>query len=301
MAGPMGVRTVAAMRHFAIVIAVLLGASLTLSATPAAADGDRYLVESQISLGIVDDEGWLEDEHCGFGGRTSQELVQSSTAVQLGTGRPEIDYGWNQGPFRESLGRAITYFCGDEVSVCFHPARVAVDGPGNLTITLLVKLFEGDGDPFFVDPLPCYSYDQIDVRAVTLTVPAGTRGCLGANVLLGNPNSDRVTIGSFCASATRLTGPPPPPPPVPPVVTGLDCDSLTARFSCDVSFTDSTGTAVTIRWRINGTEISELNNRQSINRRCSAGDTVSVRVVVANATGGSAQRTTSLPCMGNGL
>src|SRR5687767_14903839 len=98
------------MRRFAIVLTVLVAASVALSATPAAAAGERFSVESQISLGIVDDEGVFEDEHCGFGGRTSQELVQSSAAVQLGTGKPEVDYRWNQGPFRDSLGRAITYF-----------------------------------------------------------------------------------------------------------------------------------------------------------------------------------------------
>jgi hypothetical protein len=292
---PGHVSTVAAMRRFAILVTVLLAASVVLSATPAAAAGERYSVESQISLGIVDDEGVFEDEHCGFGGRTSQQLVQSSDAVQLGTGKPEVDYRWNQGPFRDRLGRAVTFFCGDEVSVCFHPARVAVDVDGTLFITMLVKLFEGDAGP-----LPCYAYDQIDVRAVNLTVPAGTRRCLGNNVLLGKPSGDRVTIGSFCASATRLTGPPPPPPPVAPVLTNLQCDSLTAKFSCDVSFTDSSGTAVTIRWHINGTHITALNDQASItNRSCTEDTIVSVRVVVANAVGGSAQRTDSVPCLGD--
>ena len=147
MATTLRVPTVTGMRRFAIIIALLLGASAALSSTPAAAAGERYHVESQISLGIVDDEGWLEDEHCGLGGRTSQELVQSNGAVQLGTGRPEINYRWNEGPFRDSLGRAIQYFCGDEVSVCFHPARVTIDGSGNMTITLSVKLFEGTAIP----------------------------------------------------------------------------------------------------------------------------------------------------------
>jgi hypothetical protein len=301
MATPSRVSTVVDMRRFAIIVVLMLAASVALSSTPAAADGERYSVESQISLGIVDDEGWLEDEHCGFGGRTSQELVQSNVAVQLGTGQPEISYRWNQGPFRDSLGRAITYFCGDEVSVCFHPARVTVSANGAMTITMLVKLFEGDGDPFLVGPLPCYGPDQIDVRSVTLAVPAGTRGCLGHNVHMGDPNGDRLTIGSFCASATRLTGPLPPPPPVQPVVTSMRCDSLTARFLCNVSYTDSSGTTVTIRWHVNGTQITGFNNRQSINGSCAVGSTVSVRVVVANAAGGSVQRTTSLPCMGNAV
>ena len=68
-----------------------------------------------------------------------------------------------------------------------------------------------------------------------------------------------------------------------------------------MAFTDSSGTAVTIRWHINGSEIPALNNLQWINRSCSVGNTVPVRVVVANAGGGSAQRTASLPCMGNAL
>jgi hypothetical protein len=292
MSAPGCVSTVAGMRRFVIIVGVLLAAS-ALSAVPAAAAGERYSVESQISLGIVDDEGLFEDEHCGFGGRTSQELVQSSTAAQLGTGKPEIDYRWNQGPFRDSLGRAITYFCGDEVSVCFHPARVTVLAGGGMTITLQVKLFEGDAGP-----LPCHPADEIAARSVTLTVPRGTRECLGDNVQLGKAGGDRVTIGSFCASATQLDGPPPPPPPVQPVVTNLHCESLTARYSCDLSFTDSTGTTVTVRWHINGTRIAALNDLRSINRSCSVATTVSVRVVVANATGGSVQRTASVPCLG---
>jgi hypothetical protein len=117
-------------------------------------------------------------------------------------------------------------------------------------------------------------------------------------VQLGKAGGDRVTIGSFCASATQLDGPPPPPPPVQPVVTNLHCESLTARYSCDLSFTDSTGTTVTVRWHINGTRIAALNDLRSINRSCSVATTVSVRVVVANATGGSVQRTASVPCLG---
>jgi hypothetical protein len=44
---------------------------------------------------------------------------------------------------------------------------------------------------------------------------------------------------------------------------------------------------------------SSLDNRQSINRSCALNTTVGVRVVVANATGGSAQRTASVPCIGD--
>ncbi len=287
------------MRRFVIIFAALLAASAALSATPAAAAGERYSVESQISLHIVDKENWpWQDQHCGFGGRTSQELVQSGNPAQLGTGTPGVSYHWNRGPFRDSLDRAISYFCGDEVSVCFHPARVTVAANGAMTITMQVKLFEGDGDPVLPSPLPCWPADEIDSRSITLNVPAGTRGCLGQNVQLGNPNGDRVSIGSFCASAT-LAGPPPPPPPVQPSITYLDCDSLTARFNCDLSFTDTSGTATSIRWHVNGNEIAALNDRTSINRSCAVNTTVTVRAVVSNAGGGSAQRSVSVPCLGS--
>jgi hypothetical protein len=299
MAGSGNASTVTGMRRFVIMSAALLTASAVLSATPAAAAGERYTVESAISLHIVDKENWpLEDQHCGFGGRTSQELVQSGNPAQLGTGTPGVSYHWNRGPFRDSLDRAISYFCDDEVSVCFHPARVTVAATGAMSITLQVKLFEGDGDLVLPSPLPCWPDDEIDSRSITLNVPAGTRACMGQNVQLGHPNGDRVAIGSFCASAT-LAGPPPPPPPVQPVISDLDCDSLTARINCDLSFTDTSGTATSIRWHINGTEISALNNRTTINRTCPVGTTVSVRAVVSNAGGGSAQRSVGVPCMSN--
>ena len=141
-----------------------------LAQNPASANPARFRVESAISLGIVDDEGLLEDEHCGFGGTTSQELVQSSTPVQLGTGKPEIDYFWNRGPFRDRNNNAISFFCGDEVSLCFHPSTAVVSANGVMTITMLVSMFEGDGFPRCCRAIRTTSWRG---ETVSLTVPAG--------------------------------------------------------------------------------------------------------------------------------
>jgi hypothetical protein len=286
-----------AVRRTAIFTLGLVAASAALVCPPAPASADppaRYRVGSTISLGIVDDEGLLEDEHCGFGGSTTQELVQSTTPVQLGTGKPEVDYFWNRGPFRDRNGAAISFFCGGEVSLCFHPSTVVVSASGGLSITMLVAMFEGDSLV-----VPCIPSDWVAGRTVTMTVPAGMRGCLGAPVELKDSGGDKATIGSFCASATRIDTPAPPPP-NPPVITGLGCDSIDAQFTCDL--TQSGGAPpVTIRWIINGTQRASFDNLDSVSGACVVGAFVSVRVVVTDSTGASDQRSASVRCLGRGV
>jgi hypothetical protein len=291
---------VSAERRTATLALCLAAASAALvgPATPASADPPaRFRVDSTISVGIVDDEGLLEDEHCGFGGTTSQELVQSSTPVQLGTGKPEVDYFWNRGPFRNRYGDAVSFFCGGEVSVCFHPSTVAVSPSGGLSITMLVSMFEGDG--LAVPVVPCIRADWVAGRTVTLTVPAGTRGCLGKPVVLNDSGGDQATIGSFCASATRIDTPAPPLP-NPPVITGFACDSIDAQFTCDMAHSGGVP-PVTIHWFIDASRRASFDGLDSVSGTCVVGTFVSVRVVVSDSTAASDQRTASRRCLDQGV
>jgi hypothetical protein len=286
----------AGMRQVTLPIALLVAvASGVVLATPAHADQPRFRVESAISLGLHDDENFPdEDERCGFGGTTSQHLKPSDGNAQLGAGKPEADYHWNRGPFRNQLGDAILYLCGGEVSLCFHPSRATVSNAGDLTITLAVTFFEGS-TIFGAPALACAPRDLKDSRTVVLSVPGGTRRCLGSNVVLKDNSGDSATIGSFCASSTR-DGTAPDPPPPPPTVAAFHCDSLEASFTCDVSHSGGTG-AIQVQWFVNGRRVSAFDDALSVTRSCTLDATVQVRVVVVDSTNASAERSLSFRCI----
>jgi hypothetical protein len=301
MSMPSAVTYRAVMRRISFACVLLVAAALSvMHAGPAFAEQSKFRVDTQISLGLHDAEIFFEeDERCGFGGTTSQELLPSDGVSQLGVGRPGVDYSSKRGPFRNSVGDVVEFLCGGEVSVCFHPARVSVTSTGDATITMAVKFFEGWHYTVGVPAWPCRDEDLAGSTTITLSVPAGARGCIGQVVTLRD-GGNSVTIGSFCATVTRIgTAPVPVPPPAPVTITAFNCESLNRRFTCDVAYSGGTGTRH-VQWFVNGTRISALDDQLSVDRTCQVDREILVRVVVVDAANASASRTDDFVCVGLG-
>jgi hypothetical protein len=270
----------------ALLLPLFVLAAVSAVAGPAqAAATTPYVVVSGVSVSMIDFEGPLQsDQHCALSGTTSQTMTPAGGPAQLGTGRPEVDYHWNRGPFRTPGGTAILFACGGEVSVCFHPATVDVSqAEDSMTITLPVSLYEAD-----FSFLPCYVEDLIDFDVISFVVPvsAGTV-CRPSSVVLSG--SGGWASVSLCGSLT----PPNQPPPL--AVPTLRCDSHSLTFACDVYI--SGGTApITTRWVVRGVAKPAFNDLTSINGTCTAGSGISVRVTVADALGVSHQVSTTVTC-----
>jgi hypothetical protein len=296
-----------------VVLAVIV-ASVALAA-PARANQIRVSVDTRISVGMYDSEGFpFSDEHCGLGGTTSQELAASDGHVHLGAG-PQPLYASSVGPFVDGQGRPVDFFCGGEVSLCFFPTDVSVTAAGEVTVSMLASFYEGDYLTIGVPAWPCHAEDLVASSSVRLTVPAGSRGCVGTNVELGESESDHGTIGSFCVTVTPVgTEPSPstPSPSTPPSpstspstsprlsLTALKCESLNATYTCDVTY--SGGTApVAIRWSVGGNPLSAYDDINPAMGTCVVDNLVAVRVVLTDAAGATTQRSVSTPCLGAGL
>jgi hypothetical protein len=305
MAARRGAPTIAGMRRLFPQLAVLLAAVVVaglLWVAPARADQTRVRVDTKISVGMYDTEVWpLADEHCGKGGTTSQELVRSDGSVHLG-GRPE-PFAESVGPFVDRSGTPVDFFCGGEVSLCFFPTQVSVTTAGEATVTMLASFYEADPSPLGRPWWPCDKDDFDASSFVRLTVPAGQRRCLGANVDIGDTNSDHATIGSFCVTVTSLGAEPGPltESPRPPQLrlTSLTCESLDETYTCDVAYTGGTA-PVAIRWTVGGNAMPAYNDVTPVTGTCVVGRTVTARVVLTDATGASVQRTDSTTCLGAG-
>jgi hypothetical protein len=260
------------------------------SAAGAPVSAGRFQVTSKISAHLVDHETLALDEHCGLGGTTSQDvvLVPRAPGTQLGTGRPDIDYGGNRGPFRDAAGTPVHFICGDEVSVCSHPSTVARDVTGDVFVRIEVTLFEADGIW-----LPCYRDDLVARHSVTLRMRGNSRACLPGSLTLGDAAGDRVTIGRVCASAVYLD---PVPAPTPLTVSGPSCSFADEAFTCEARTAGGVA-PVDIRWTVNGRPVPAFDARPTLTGLCRAGFTVRVAVAAVDGTGQTAQRSSTHRCL----
>lgn len=277
----------------AVIALVLLGAAASgvVQASPAHADQPRFLVQTEINVGMRDAELFSDDQHCGYHGTTSQELRPSDGTVQLGT----VSSYAVTGPFRDPSGAIIRFECGDEVAVCFQPARVSVTTAGRVTITIEVTLYESDPVS-----LACHSWDPPEARhVVTMTFPAGVRSCLPGVVTLRD-GGNFATIGSFCATATQSgTAPVPVPTPPPLGISSFRCEPFEESYDCDVAHTGGTA-PVHVRWFVNGSRKTALDDQLSITRSCVGGTNVLVRVEVADSANRVVSRQDDFHCPSGG-
>jgi subtilisin family serine protease len=114
------------------------------------------------------------------------------------------------------------------------------------------------------------------------------------NQLVTNSTKNKVTVpgtGSPNRLVYRVRG---------VVVSTSDCDSANSRFECTVG--SAGGVApIAIRWYLNGSQVPAWNDRTFVMSSCAAGSTVTVRMVVSDALGGSTDEAThSILCRSAG-
>jgi hypothetical protein len=280
------------MRRACLLLLALLMATSAAAAPAGAAQAavnTQYVVLSSVSVSMIDVEGpFQSDQHCFHSGATSQTMTPAGGPSQLGTGAPEVDYHWNRGPFRTPGGTAILFACGDEVSVCFHPATVDVSqAEDSMTITLPVSLYEADWSF-----LPCHIEDMIDFDVISFVVPVGVGTVCRSSALVLSGSGGWASV-LLCGSLT------PPNQPLPLARPTLRCDSHDLMFSCDVYITGGTA-PITTRWVVRGVAQPAFNDLTSIGGSCTARSSVAVRVTVADALGVSHQVSATVTCAGQG-
>jgi hypothetical protein len=263
-----------------------VGVGVTSAAATPAVYG-RYRVDTEIGVHIIDDDTLRPDRHCAFSGTTTQELVTHLPGqpwAQLGTGRPQIDYPRNRGPFRDGAGTPILFVCGD-LSVCFHPSTVSVNITATLTVLIDVTLYRGTGLAMPCDPANLLSSTSLDIG-----VQGEPGDCLPRAETIGGHGHDRVHIGAFCASATYLG------PAVEPLaVASLVCLSFDGTYGCDAMLTGGVA-PIGIRWHLNGAHDPAFDDRSTLTGRCSAGFLINVEVFASDPAAHRARRSTTLRC-----
>lgn len=81
----------------------------------------------------------------------------------------------------------------------------------------------------------------------------------------------------------------------PPAITSFGCEGSGGRYFCFVGWTGATA-PVSVRWFKDGAPVSAFDDRSFLLQECRIGTWATFRVVVTDATGGSAERSRGFEC-----
>jgi hypothetical protein len=270
------------------VVAIVGGTFLsTLVASPAAAALRR--VEISVAADMVDNEWWpAPDELCYVYGKASFDISDGDGPVTFGTGG-----------FRDLSGSWASYFCGDEVSVCFSsaaavtgspiPSTVELSADGTFTVRMRITWYEADGVQ-----VRCPWWNWYATRLVVLTVTPDDEVVCRDNVTHANNDGDSVAL-RICVTnvgpVAHLAQLPPA-----PAIGQFDCEATGATaYGCDMAFT-APGGEPTVEWFVNDQAVNAFRNRTTVTGTCTRNATVRVRVHVTDRRGQSTSGSTSFRC-----